>query len=265
MIRPAVIVLAGLAAAQPAFAQNPPQPTLVLTISMGLTTGGDLWSVPRQQVPRGTGMDTLSLGRRLRPGLSGVFSATYHRSGALGYTVEVGYFGVASESRCAPHGTLGTDNQSACAALQGTHYPTSAVGFQAGLVYQVFPGRTASPYLRATAGFAALGESYVNMVPRIVSVGCASVCDYVLLREKHRTGAAGLATLALGTTVTAGWGYRIRLEVRDLIIGLPIAADSAPSTGADALIAPPGRATRHVVTLTAGLDVMLERTHRRRY
>ena len=267
-------------------AQSPQQPTLILTINGGLTSGGDLWTLPRQLVPvigatdPNGQFDTLRLGRRLRPGIVASLVATLHRSRHVGYAFEVGYFGLDSEGRCEAivpfHPDAGTPapemkNQQACEAAQGNHFGTNVIGFQGGLVYRLTPPGPVSPYVRATGGLAALGSSYVQTITRVLAPqGCASTgsntCNIALLVQQRRVSATWSGTLAAGLSWAFGPGYQLRLEARDFIVSLPIASDSTtPTTANPDPVARVGSRTKHVLILTAGLDVILERRHRRRY
>jgi hypothetical protein len=254
-------------------AQSAEQPNLILSITGGLTTGGDLWTLPRQiENAPGGARDTLTLGRRLRPGIVAVLGATYFRSPHLGYVAEFGFFGVASEGRCTPVGPYAPDpdnlNQKACTTTEGAHYPTSIIGFQAGLAYRVLARGPVSPYVRLTAGIGALGNSYVQTLATVVADACAprAVCTVGLLDEPRRRGATWVGTLAAGATWSVGTGYQARIEVRDFVAGVPIAADSTtPNSSNPFPVAKPGTRTRHILTLTAGFDLILERRHRRRY
>lgn len=268
----ALVLLA--AAASHARAQSTQAPNIILSVNFGVTTGGHLWAVPRQAVHGGfaggqTGYDTLSMGRRLSPGVVGTVMATLHRSPHFGYVAEVGYFGVGSEGRCSVLGTVPdgeTKTQQACTALQGTTYRTSVVGFQAGVTYRVTTG-TFSPYMRATAGVGALGNSYIESGGLVVAnTTCGGVCNWTLLHEAKRHSITYLGTLAIGLTIRAGQGYQLRLEARDLIAGLPVVTDSTGIGGPEPFpTARTGTRTRHVYVVTAGVDILLERRHRRRY
>jgi hypothetical protein len=71
-----------------------------------------------------------------------------------------------------------------------------------------------------------------------------------------------VGTLAAGASLSMGPGYRFRLEVRDLIVSLPV--PSAPADPANR-IASVGSSVRHIPVFSAGLDVVLERQRGRRY
>lgn len=273
MKRIALLAVAGtLAAAGAAAAQSESGPNLVLSITGGVTTGTDLWRSARV-LPAPLGQsDTLDIERRLRPGISAVFSAMYHPGPNMGYMVEIGYFGLASEGRCAlanPSGVYAPDtdqrNSKACTAIQGAHFSTSVIGFQAGMIYRVAPAGPVSPYLRATGGVGAMGTSFIETAPVINSASCqgGTSCSYQVVHELDRPSAAWIGTLAAGLTVAAGSGYQARVEIRDFIANLPVVG--AEGTGPQFGSVHAARRTRHVIVFTAGIDVLLERRHRRRY
>jgi hypothetical protein len=186
----------------------------------------------------------------------------------------VGYFGVGSEGSCAAIGPYTLDaeqkNEQACLAAQGTIFRTNVVGFMAGVSYRVAPRGFVSPYVRATGGLGMLGGSFIetgSVVSAPTTCGqFGGICPITLLYEARRTTLTYLGTLAVGATWRAGQGYQVRFELRDLIVGLPVATDSAGLGAPEPF--PTARSasrTRHVLAFTAGLDVILERRHRRRY
>ena len=270
-----VAVLSLCAAPSVARGQSAEDPNFILSIIGGVTYGGTLWELPRQLVRApGGAYDTVRLARRLTPGLVASVLATYHRAPRLGYVAEIGYFGVASEARCVMIGPPIADaeqkNRQACVSANGAHYRTSVVAAQVGLTYRLEPTAFISPYARATAGFGLLGNSYIETAAVVAAPTTCSqfggACPVWLLFEGGRRGAALVASLTGGAVWRAGRGYQVRLEIRDFIAGLPIAADSAGSGSPEPFpTAPSGTRTRHTLTFTAGLDVILERRHRRRY
>lgn len=264
----AALVLIGLAA--PLAAQSRQAPNLVFTISGGLTLGGDFWQVSPQPYPvPPNAADSFTLGRIRRPGLVATLGASLFRSPHLGYWAEVGYFGIATESRCRPLGPYAPDpdntTQQACDGIQGAHVPSSTVGFQLGLVYRIAPARFVSPYLRAGAGLATLGASFVQTAAVVGSQQCApnSTCQVALLTDRNRRDVSGMATAAAGFTLSTGPAYKVRIEARDLVAWLPNVEGPAPP---GALQAPPvGTKVRHVLVFTAGVDIVLVRRRGRRY
>jgi hypothetical protein len=264
--------------ALPVRAQTPEQPNLIFTISGGLLTGGDFWSVPRQlalssQIGSLNVWDTVSLGRKLRSGFLATLAATYFRSPHLGYSFEAGFFGLESVSSCEPVGqfnpTPENQNARACSYLQGQNQRGDAVGLLAGLIYR-FTTRGPQPYIRVAGGGAILGSSYVEAVaPVLVSGGTVSPV-YFLADQNHKE-LTWMVSLGAGAMLPLAPGYQLRVEAREIIVALPRPSGPATDTGAVAagggtLPQPPvGLKVMRVPTLSIGLDVVLERRRGRRY
>lgn len=270
----AVLTLAVLAGR--AGAQSASEPQLVFSISAGLSApNSQLWELPQQGVlvvgGNGGEIDTLGLARWLAPGPVAMLSATYHRSPHFGITAEGGYFALASEQRCSgPANGYKADsenkNEQACVRGNGLHVPTSVVAFQVGFVVRGAPDKRFVPYARATAGIGFLANSFVRTDGAIEApMACADqggVCQWPLLEAEHTAETTWIASLAVGTSIPIGQGYRFRFEVRDLISALQV--PTAPANPANGL-APVGTSVRHMPVFTAGLDVHLERRRGRRY
>ncbi len=269
----------GAGLARPVRAQTADQPNLIFTISGGILTGGNLWSLPRQlvfaqQSASGNVWDTASLGRRLHTGFLGTLTASYFWTPHLGLNAEAGFFGLESESACAPVGSFtqtpanNNENAQACSRAQGENLPGDAAGFLAGLTYRVTT-RGIQPYVRAEAGAAFIGSSFVE------TFGSALVNDttvstvYFLADENHKE-LTWMATLGAGITFPLSPGYQLRFEARDIIIALPRPSGPATDTGrianVGALPDPPiGTRIMHVPSFTIGLDVVLEQRRGHRY
>ncbi len=267
----AVVLAASLTALGPRSA--PAQhtfPHLVVSAGLGaLTAGGGLWHLPAQLATAPNNQyDTVSLGRSLNSGLMAVAGSTWFPGDHLGYSAEIGQFGLGSTGACAPAGTWVLDsehkNEQACSAINGNSLPTSVFAVQGGLTLRIGPARAVVPYVRATSGFAFL-ESYFVQSEAVVASKCGW-CTLILLEERSRPQLTWVATLAAGNTVYGGPGYSFRLEVRDLIASLPVATDSGTPTSTQPFpYAKLGRRVRHTFGFLLALDVNLERSHRRRY
>ena len=262
----AVLLILG---APRADAQSREEPNLIFSINFGLTTGKELWTIPRQPLIAPAGAeDTVALGRRLRPGLTGIVSATLFRSPRLGYTAEVGYYGLASEQRCAGPAAWAPDsndvNQQGCERAHGKHLATSVVGFQAGLHYRLLQTGRFQAFLRGTGGLGLIGNSYVQTSGLVVvPPNCTpSPCDLRLVDEADRRSLTWIASLTAGFSVSVAPGYRLKMELRDIITSVPVATGPAAANSA---IAPTGSRTVHVPTFMFGLDLVFERRHARRY
>jgi hypothetical protein len=256
--------------------QTPDQPNLIFTISGGyLTGGGRLWSLPRQlalavATPNGNAWDTVALGRRFAPGFAASLSATYFKSPHLGYTAEVGYFGIATVSECsgsfAP--TPSGQNQIACSSLNGENFRSDAVGLLGGLIYRFTKGGE-QPYLRAAGGLAILGSSFVEEAGTVLTSNGTANIVYFLSDRTHKE-LSWMVSLGAGMMLPLGPGYQLRIEARDVITALPYptgpATDTTQIAGDNALPEPPiGFRVVHLPTIMVGLDVVLERKRGHRY
>jgi len=272
----AALAAAGTTAAR---AQTQEQPNLILTISAGYLTGGDLWNIDRQIAPVAAvatnGWDTLRLARRIRPGFAATLGATYFASPHLGYNAEAGFFGIGTEAGCAPVGPYTPDppdfrNQQACRYLQGENIRGNVVGFLGGLIWR-FTTRGNQPYVRAAVGAGVLGNSYVEtFAPIFVHVTPDTIAEgnLVFLTDRSQGRVTWMVSLGAGAMLPLAPGYQLRIEVRDLITSLPVARGAATDTVAilNGEPAPPiAWKVVHVPTITVGLDIVLEKRRGRRY
>lgn len=267
-----VILSALTLAASGAAAQSPDEPSLVFTVTAGLSTGSGLWRIPQQPQPvAGSNpftYDTLALGRRLRPGIVAGLAATYYRSQNFGFTAEVTYFGFGSEQECrGPAFYRDTVvNRAACNNAQGAHVATSIVGFLVGGTYRFARGHRVQPYVRATAGPGLLGNSYIQTSGAIVSPTCGTannICSFGLLVDDHQKQFTYIINLSAGATVWLSPAYRFRFEVRDLLTSIPAVSGARDPLGPP--VAPAGNVMKNIPTVVMGFDVVLERGHQRRY
>lgn len=265
---PAAALLLSLDAASGA-AQTREEPNLVVAINFGLTTGQRLWTIDRQPLAAPQGAeDTVGISRRLRPGLTGIVSATLFRSARFGYTAEVGYYGLASEQRCQGPAAWAPDsndiNQQGCDRAHGRHVATSIAGLQAGVHYRVLETGRFQAFVRGTAGVGLIGNSFIQTSGAVVvSPGCApEPCELRLVDEANRRSITWLASVTGGLSMLIAPGYRLRMDIRDIITSVPVAAGPASSNAAQA---PTGSKTVHVPTFLLGLELVFERRHARRY
>jgi hypothetical protein len=265
------LALALLAGGGAAKAQSPEEPSLIFTISAGYLTGGRLWNVDRQAAPAAQSslFDTLAVARLLRPGFAATLSATYFRSPHLGYSLEAGFFGIGTESRCRPAVPYVPDpyliNEQACNFVQGENIRGDAVGFLAGLIWR-FTTRGAQPFIRVAAGPAILGSSFVETYG-VATVPGSGESNIFFLTEQTQKQLTWMVSLGVGAMLPLAPGYQLHIEARDVIIPLPVATGAAApdTTGEHLPFAPTSTRVMHVPTITIGLDVVLERKRGRRY
>ena len=253
-----------------ATAQSSERPQLVIGITGGFLTGPQLWRLGRQLVPVWSGaVDSVALQRLFRTGFVAGVGATLYRSPHFGYTAEIAFLGLPTESRCAPLGPFGLDpkhyNEQTCLSIQGRGLATNAATFQAGVTWRAGPRAALQPYVRGMAGVAVLGGSFVTTEG---SVADTTVSPTTLTRsfldDPNPRGLTWVATLAAGASLSINPGYRIRFEFRDVVLSLPVATGPAIiTTGLP--YAQVGSRTVHLPAFTVSLDLLMERERTRRY
>jgi hypothetical protein len=268
-----LVVLAVSATA--ARGQSREEPNLVFSIALGLTTGQELWDLAKQPLPvtgsSPVAFDTVHLARWLRPGIVAALGVTYFRSPHLGYALELGYFGLASEQRCQGPAAWQPDanqlNQQACTGAQGQHVQTSVTALLLGLTYRPLPRSKIEPYLRVGIGPGLTGAtSFVTTTAEVQSSGCGTTgCTYFLLDEGKTTSLTWLGSASVGLSYWLGPAYRVKLEGRNVVAAVPYATGPARLTTGGESPAPTGTRVLSVPTFTFGFDVLLERRHPRRY
>jgi hypothetical protein len=270
------LCLSGLASG--AAAQSSHRPELIFTVGIGETTGGRLWTINPQPAPAVLGTDTVALGRRLlQPSFVAAFGAQLYLSPHFGYTLEVTFLGLATESQCTPLSAFAIDpehaNQQACTAIQNRHTFTNAVALQGGVTARTTGGRGVQAYLRAVGGVAILGGSFVKSEGTIlVSAAVDSTGSGLAIRSFLDEGSSHsltwVATVGGGLTITLGPSYNLRCELSQVLIGLPVPTgegDIRNDPHGLTPVAPVRWRTFRLPSLTVGLDVLLERRTVRRY
>lgn len=264
-------LLACLAA--PARGQSAENPLLVLTISGGWITGGNMWRLPRQEeAVAGGALDTVGLERRFRTGLVLGLGATLFRSPHVGYAAELIFLGTGTESRCMPPQQWAADadntNAQACNSIQGQKIGTSMAALEFGIAWRPIGTGAIQPYLRGVAGPAYLAGSYVETSGSVTLASDPVAGSYhvrTFLGESHHRSWTWVAAFAAGVTLQMGPGAQLRFEARDVVTNLPVVTGpgSPLTAGSPAQVA--GK-TFHLASFTVGLDILLEQSRRpRRY
>jgi len=267
----ALTALAGRVAAQ-----SPERPQLVIGMTGGFLTGPQLWRLNRQPVlvDWSGAIDSVSLQRLFRTGFVAGVGATLYRSPHFGYTLEIAFLGLPTESRCSPLGPALDPyaydprglNEQTCLSVQGRGIATNAATFQAGVTWRAQPRAALQPYVRGMVGVAVLGGSFVTSEGLAVSdtTPPQTILSRSLLDDRNPRGLTWVATLAAGVSLRVNEGYRVRFEIRDMVINLPVA--TGPST---ATTYPPyaqvGSRAVHLPAFTVSLDLLMERERARRY
>ena len=268
--RTALLFVLGAACAGSVRAQSPEEPTLAFTISAGLSTGGDLWQINKQvlRAPSGA-QDTATVGRRLRPGITAALGVTYYRSPHFGLNAEIAYYGLGTEQSCSGPATFSDGfNQEVCTGANGTHVSSSVVAFQGGGVWNLGSPERTTPYVRTDIGLGYLENTFVETEALIADPQCNTVdntCIVKIITERNPKTFTWTVSLAAGLAFPVGTGYRFRMEARDLITALPV-IDQPALIGVNAQpVSASHMRVKSIPIITFGLDVLLERSHPRRY
>ena len=267
LVTSVLILLAG-----PVRAQSADNPTLTLTITGGWINGGKMWRLPRQEATTVLGgIDTVALERRFGTGIVVSVGAALFRSPHVAYSGELVYYGATTESRCARLTTAWAPdslhlNEQACADIQGKSLRTSVMALQLGLTWRPIATGKIQPYLRAVAGPAYLGGSYIETSGLVrVPPDSGELRLRTLLGDPKTRALTWVGTLSAGVTLAIGPGAQLRFEARDVVTNLPVVTGPGdPATlGTPAQV---GSKVFQLASFTVGLDIVLEQSRRpRRY
>jgi len=265
----AILVLV-FAATSSAAAQTNQQPTIVLTIFGGYTTGHDLWIVGKQPLQViGTNpaeYDTLRLSQAIGPSIIAGAAATYFPSAHLGLHVELSYIGLPVNGGCTGPVTYRPDfeekNKQTCDDIQAKSSDGGAIAIFTGATFRAASRGAISPYARLNLGFVSQSRSTIEMSGGFITSSGVGVREVVSDPKPRR--AKVLFGAALGFTRPISPGYQFRWEVRDLIIPLNrLTGPATPVSGA--IVGPTATRLYHHFSLILGLDVVLEKKRGRRY
>jgi hypothetical protein len=244
------------------------QARLVFTVSAGAVGGKALWSVPKQAVhfPAAPETDTLGISRDIRSTLVIGFGASYFPSDHLGFGAEAFLIGLGYEDSCRQVFSSGSPSvAAACQSLQSATKSATAVIFSVGPVLRMNSRKLISPYLRANAGFVFSNQSSLRTIGRYPG-GTSGRLDLIIYSDEHDSRVEPSLALGAGFTAALSPGYQLRWEVRDNIVGVQRLSGPSPQTGDVATpITPHQLDYKHLISVTIGFDVVLERRRGRRY
>lgn len=254
-------------------AQQGQQATLILSVGLGVHAGHDLWTIdsqPLSVLATPTTADTLRLGRSVSSGIIATFAATYFPSDHVGIHGGLTYLDIEMDNSCAPVVPYQLDteevNRQVCDNLGGSVSANSTLLIAAGVTLRALSRGRTTPYVRAGAGYAIHSKGTLGVASSFALSNGQVATRQVIAEESAKVGSPTFQ-LAAGITQPIGTGYQLRLEVRDDLFGLERATGAANGLG-NLKEPPPARVeTRwyHHVSLTLGLDIILERRRGRRY
>ncbi len=242
----------------PAAAQTGSEANLVFTIFGGTVTGHSLWTVGKQPLTvLGTSKyDTLDLSRSVTSSMVLGLAATYFVSPHMGVHLELSYLGLPVESRC--NGLY--FHQQVCDDIESQPADGGAITIFGGVTFRAAPRRTISPYVRANFGIANEPRSTIEMAGAFID-NDGLLKERQVLADASPRRTSVMYGAATGFTSPLGPGYAFRLELRDVIVSVDRLVGPANALG----IGPIASKAYHHISLTLGLDVVLERKRGRRY
>lgn len=271
---PPYLRLAGLALLAAAFA--PPaaaqatrdQARLVLSVSPGYIFGRDLWRIQDQPLvdadAGGPMVDFVTLSRKIRPTLGVSFAGAYYPGDHVGFTGEAFLVGLGYNDGCAQRVISGSaQNQAVCDAIDGAEKAASAVSLSLGTIYRIRSRQTISPYARLGVGATLSSQSAIRLTGTIRPGGASSEpIDVPVYLDDSDTRVTPSMTLGVGFTAALAPGYQLRWELRDNVTGIHVVDGPTALTPAKP---ESSLEFRHLIGVTIGLDVVLERRRGRRY
>ena len=138
----------------------------------------------------------------------------------------------------------------------------SAIAALATVTLRASPRRGYSPFVKAGVGFALLGQAFDAVTSHSSNATCTD-CARIILEGRDRL-VTWAGTAAAGVAIGGVSGHLLRVEVRDVVLGLPVVTGPAHPLAGRPL---PPTSTRavHRFILAFGLDIVLSERHSRRY
>ena len=264
-----IAVAVPLAAAPFRLSAQVPAPEFVVSATGGYTFEASLWTLRQRVVVPEPGpllIDTFLLARRLAPGASAWVGLTWYPRPTTGFGADVGWVAAQVRTGCAILGTPQPDsweqNTVACARLAHDRSPTSAIAALATVTFRASPRSRYSPFVKVGAGPALLGQPFDAVTSHSTGSTCID-CVRVILEGRDRL-VTWAGTVAAGVAIGGVSSYRLRVEVRDVVLGLPVVTGPADPL-AEHPVPPSSIRAVHRFVLAFGLDVVLSATHPRRY
>lgn len=273
LLVPAALALSvgalGTAGAPHRLAAQAPAPEFILSVSGGYTFGREMWALRQAVVVPEPGpllIDTFLLARRLALGASLWAGLTWYPRPTTGFGADFGWVAAQVRTGCAIAGTPQPDpweqNTVACGRLGHDRFPTSAIAALATVTLRASPRRGYSPFVKAGVGFALLGHPFDAVTSHSSNSTCTD-CARIILEGRDRL-VTWAGTAAAGVAIGGASGHLLRVEVRDIVLGLPVVTGPADPL-AERPLPPTSTRAVHRFILAFGLDIVLSERHSRRY
>lgn len=254
------LLTAGLAA--PVAAQTADQARLIFTLGFGATnTTSRLWRVGNQPFIASPGVvDTLDVSRGFRRSLNVILSGTYFPGDHLGFNVEAQLLGLATRDTCRIASSQGSiTTLDLCNTIDREERSATSASISGGLIYRVLSHQPIHPYLRTNVGVLITQQSFIKTRGFI---GVDEPSELTLYDDRSPARLQPYISFGGGVVAVIARGYQFRAEVRDNYVRVPRITGATDRQG----IEPPSATTgRHILSMTIGFDVVLERKRGRRY
>lgn len=239
------------------------QSRLSFGMSVGYNGGTDLWSVRDQPIFGTFAIDSANVGRSIRPTLGIAFLGVYYPNNRIGFSGEAHLIGLAYEDHCHMTTNSGSvDNQIICTSLNGRQSPGTAVSATVGGMIRPFPWSGLQPYLRGNLGVVVSEQSAVRMTATYIPSGDSVFHDYPLYTEQRPASISPTGAIAIGATGFVGRSYMVRVEAKDNLV---ILKEVLGTTQYQAREPAWKQHVHQVLTLSIGMEVVLEKRRGRRY
>jgi hypothetical protein len=237
------------------------QARLTLGVSLGVVTGRHLWSSSPQAVQFINPADTFALDRRIRSTIAVGFGGTYFTGEHLGLGAEGFLIGLGFEDNCRHIFSSGSGDVAAvCRSLQGRKKAATSVILSVGPVLRINSRKLFSPYGRFNLGFVISNQSSLQTLGEFPTDSGPS--SLVVYSDDRNTRVEPTLAIGVGFTAAIAKGYNLRWEARDNITGVQRVTGTIPVAG---FIPPHKRVFKHLLSMSVGFDVVLERRRGRRY
>jgi hypothetical protein len=265
----ALVVLALLASPLHAQARGD-QARLSFGLGIGSSTSSELWTVRDQPMYDNANIDTIIVSRSLRPTLGLVFLATWFPKPRFGLAAEAHLLGLGYEDHCRTTYASGSArNLAQCRNINIQTPPGTAAAVTLGGMFRPFPTAGVQPYLRGNVGLLVTQQSAVRMRgttlvpdPETPDPTDSTLADYYVYQDEHPSAIRPTGAIGVGFTAFVGRSYQTRLELKDNMVLFEQV--TRPATFPNEIPDTRNR-LHHVVSLTIGFEVVLEKKRGRRY
>ncbi len=253
--------LLALTVSAPALAQaTGDEARLIFTFSGGWASGGDLWATS-QPVQTPAGISVWELQRDRSETWTVGLSGTYFKGENLGLGVDLLLVNLRYEDSCSVAAPNSPDDVVACETVNSANRSALSSEITGTALYRLNSRGSASPYIRANVGFIIANLNTVRMSAAYPDPDVEFV-DLPIYTSSGSTNLSPVAGLGAGVTFPFAKAWHLRFEARGTVYPLDIVSQANTLSGQPAVTE---KKWVTQLTLSLGLDLVLERSRGRRY